>query len=134
MVGLHVYRCRVSLLCRCLRFRGIDEPPVGFRDPINKLYADMFAVYLPVLTTMLGIAIAREKRPAASHQSVIPFFWVALIISLALNLFTIWNAAEMSYWHKLNIQAFTDTVQGVQKASMFLITPILCLYFSSEHQ
>jgi len=61
-------------------FRGIDDPPATFRDPINKLYVDVLAIYLPVLTTMLSIAFAMKPTPAVSHLSSIPF-WVALLVS-----------------------------------------------------
>jgi hypothetical protein len=113
------------------QYRSIDSPPDGWREPIDKLYRDLAAIYAPPLTTMLAIVFA--KKPSSSPQEGSSGrYWFAVCASLLWNGIVIVQNARLGVFHTLDIQSFASFLPNLPSELSFLVTPILAFYFTSE--
>lgn len=146
-IPLHLDRLRWSIIAvwfACLvanlllvlyldssQYRSIDAPPEALRDPINKLYLDLLAIYGPPLTTMLAIGFAK-KRSSSPPQGYSGPYAFAICASLLWNGIVIWPNLRLSVFHTLDIQSFTSFLPNLAGGLSFLVAPFLAFYFSSE--
>jgi hypothetical protein len=130
------FLCLVANLALILYFdssqyQPVDSPPEGWREPIDKLYRDLLAMYATPLTTMLAIGYARKPGPSGRLRSGAPFV-IAIFSSLVWNGIVIVQNVRMSCFHALDIQSFASFLPILPGGLSFLVTPFLAFYFSSE--
>jgi len=113
------------------QYQPVESPPEAWREPIDKVYRDLLALYAPPLTTMLAIAFARKSNTSSRLQSSAPFV-IAILSSLIWNGTVIVQNVRMSLLHALDIQSFASFLPLLPGELSFLITPFLAFYFSSE--
>jgi hypothetical protein len=113
------------------QYRPIDAPPETWREPINKLYLDLLAIYAPPLTTMLAIGFARKPNSSPRQRSSAPYVF-AICASLLWNGIVIVQNSRLSVFHTLDIQSFAGFLPILPGGLSFLVTPFLAFYFSSE--
>jgi hypothetical protein len=106
------------------------DPPETLRDPITKLYGAVLALYAPYLTLMLAIGFAKEHAGSKPPSRIV--FIVAIAVSLFWNGVVLWETAEMSYFHRLEVQALSEWMSDFSKDWSFIVTPMVALYFTSE--
>jgi len=114
------------------QFQTIDIPPDGWREPIDKVYRDLLAMYAPPLTTMLAIGFARKPKTSSLKSSSVPFV-IAICSSVAWNGIVMIQNVRMSVFNRLDIQSFSSFLPLLPGGLSFLVTPFLAFYFSSEH-
>jgi hypothetical protein len=113
------------------QYQPVDAPPDTWREPINKLYLDLLAIYGAPLTTMLAIGFAR--RPSSSPpQRSSGRYWFAICASLLWNGIVIVQNTRLSVFHTLDIQSFESFLPILTGGLSFLVAPFLAFYFSSE--
>ena len=113
------------------QYQAIDSPPEGWREPIDKLYRDLLALYAIPLTTMLAIVYARKPNSSPRLRSGAPFA-IAILSSVVWNGIILVQNVRMSLLHSPDIQTVTGFLPILPGELSFLVTPILAFYFSSE--
>jgi hypothetical protein len=113
------------------QYRSIDAPTEAWREPINKLYLDLLAIYVPPLTTMLAIGFARKPSSSPPQGSSGPYVF-AICASLLWNVIVIVQNTRLSVFHTLDIQSFASFLPILTGGLSFLVAPFLAFYFSSE--
>jgi hypothetical protein len=114
------------------QYQPIDAPPEAWREPINKLYLDLLAIYAPPLTTMLAIGFARKPNSSPPPQRSFAPYMFAISASLLWNGIVIVQNVRLSMLHALDIQSFASFLPILPGGLSFLVTPFLAFYFSSE--
>lgn len=114
------------------QYQTIDNPPVGWREPIDKVYTDLIALYAPPLTTMLAIGFARKTNTSSRTSSLFSFL-LAICLSVGWNGIVVIQNSRMSVLNRLDIQSFVSFLPVLPGRLSFLVTPLLAFYFSSEH-
>lgn len=120
-----------AVLILYLDFSQYRLIPEGSREPFNKLSLDLLAMYAPPLTIMLAIGYARKPTRPPCRPSLVAFV-MSILLSAVWNGIMIWENAQVSLLHTLDIQSVTGLLPTWPGALSFLINPFLAFYFSSD--
>lgn len=112
------------------RFSMAEGTVEGFRDPINKLYVALCAMYAPPLLTMLGVVFA-SKKTSGRRQPSSGIFMIAITASALWNLSLVAQIARMGVFQVIEIQNLLELLP-IQSGALSLITGMLGFYFSTD--